>query len=222
MGLRQVPSTDHVAQFAFLNLPGAPVQPLEGWAAISGNEARSPQIEIVNKSAKPVRYVEIGWLVKDKQGREYVAGSVPGSESTMVLPSGQHTRLQQDTALRFSRSGRPIEIDGMTAYVSQVEFADGRVWVPSRRDLDSSPLLRVTAPSPEEQRLADIYAKKGLAALVGELNPVLNELSALSYQPSALEEFQSHPRTKSRTIPSVEATGWLLRIALHGAVNTHA
>ena len=165
-----VPATDHVAQFAFLNLPGAPIQPLEGWVAISGNEARSPQIEIVNNSGKPVRYVEIGWLVKDKQGREYVAGSVPASESAMILPAGQRTRLQQDTALKFSRSGRPIEIDGMTAYVSQVEFADGRVWVPSRHDLDSSPLLRVTAPSPEEQRLADVYAKKGLAALVSELN----------------------------------------------------
>jgi hypothetical protein len=165
-----VPTTDHMAQFAFLNLPGAPIQPLEGWAAISGNEARSPQIEIVNNSGKPVRYVEIGWLVKDKQGHEYVAGSVPASESTMLLPSGRHTRLQQDTALKFSRGGRPIEIDGMTAYVSQVEFADGHVWVPSRHDLDSSPLLRVTAPSPEEQRLADIYAKKGLAALIAELN----------------------------------------------------
>jgi hypothetical protein len=165
-----VPATDHVAQFAFLNLPGAPVQPLEGWAAISGNEARSPQIEVVNNSGKPVRYVEIGWLVKDKQGREYLAGSVPASESAMVLPAGQRTRLQQDTSLKFSRAGRPIEIDGMTAYVSQVEFADGHVWVPSRRDLDSSPLLRVTAPSPEEQRLADIYAKKGLPALVAELN----------------------------------------------------
>jgi hypothetical protein len=165
-----VPATDHMAQFAFLNLAGAPVQPIEGWAAISGNEARSPQIEVVNNSGKPVRYVEIGWLVKDKQGREYLAGSVPASESAMVLPAGQRTRLQQDTALKFSRAGRPIEIDGMTAYVSEVEFADGHVWVPSRRDLDSSPLLRVTAPSPEEQRLADIYAKKGLPALVAELN----------------------------------------------------
>jgi hypothetical protein len=165
-----VPATDHVAQFAFLNLPSAPVQPLEGWAAISGNEARSPQIEVVNHSGKPVRYVEIGWLVKDKTGREYLAGSVPASDSTMVLPAGQRAKLQQDTALKFSRAGRPIEIDSMTAYVSQVEFADGHVWVPSRRDLDSSPLLRITAPSPEEQRLADIYAKKGLAALVAELN----------------------------------------------------
>jgi len=165
-----VPATDRVAQFAFLNLPSAPVQPLEGWAAISGNEARSPQIEVVNHSGKPVRYVEIGWLVKDETGREYLAGSVPASDSTMMLPAGQRARLQQDTALKFSRGGRPIEIDSMTAYVSQVEFADGHVWVPSRHDLDSSPLLRITSPSPEEQRLADIYAKKGLAALVAELN----------------------------------------------------
>ncbi len=165
-----VPSTDRVAQFAFLNLPNAPVQPLEGWAAISGNEARSPEIEIVNNSGKTVKYVEIGWLVKDKQGQEYLAGSVPASESTMLLPSGRRTKLLQDTALKFSRTGRPIEIDGMTGYVSKVEFVDGHVWVPTRRDLDSSPLLRVTAPSPEEQRLADIYSKKGLAALVAELN----------------------------------------------------
>ncbi len=164
-----VPASDHVAQFAFLNLPNAPVQPLEGWAAISGNEARSPQIEIVNNSAQAVRYVEIGWLVRDKQGHEYPAGSVPASDATMLLPSGRRTKLLQDTALRFSHTGRPIEIEGMTGYVSKVEFADGRVWVPSRRDLDSSPLLRVTAPSPEEQRLTDIYSKKGLAALVSEL-----------------------------------------------------
>ncbi len=161
---------DHVAQFAFLNLPGAPVQPVEGWAAISGNEARSPQIEIVNQSGKPVRYVEIGWLVRDKQGHEYLAGSVPASESAMVLPAGQHAKLLQDTALKFSRTGRPVEIEGMTGFVSQVEFADGHVWVPSRQEINSSPLLRIMAPSPEEQRLADIYAKKGLAALIAELN----------------------------------------------------
>jgi len=161
---------DRMEQFAFLHLPEAPVQPVEGWAAISGNEARSPQIEVVNMSGKPVRYVEIGWLVSDKAGRQYMAGSVPASESTMLLPAGQKALLQQDTALRFSHAGRPVEIDRMTAYVSQVEFVDGRVWVPSRRALDASPLLRITAPSPEEQRLADIYAKKGLPALVAELN----------------------------------------------------
>jgi hypothetical protein len=165
-----VPGTEHLEQFAALILPDAPVEPEGGWAAISGNEARSPQIEVLNKSGKPVRYVEIGWLVKDKQGNQFVAGTVPASDSAMVLPAGQRARLQQDTVLKFSRAGRPVEIGTMTAYVSQVEFADGHVWVPSRQDLDSSPLLRVTAPSPEEQRLTDIYQHKGLAALIADLN----------------------------------------------------
>jgi hypothetical protein len=165
-----VPGTERAEQFAFLSLPDAPIKPLEGWAAISGNEARSPQIEVENQSGKPVRYVEIGWLLKDKQGNEFLAGTVPASQSAMVLPAGQRARLQQDTVLKFSRAGRPVEIEHMTAYVSQVEFADGHVWIPSRRDLDSSPLLRVTAPSPEEQRLTEIYQRKGLAALMADLN----------------------------------------------------
>jgi hypothetical protein len=62
-----------------------------------------------------------------------------------------------------------VDIEGMTGFVSEVEFADGHVWVPSRQDL-SSPLFRVMAPSSEEQRLDDIYVKKGLAALVADLS----------------------------------------------------
>ena len=164
------PVGEHMAQFAFLHMPKSPVQPIEGWAEIFGNEARAPQIEVVNNSGKPVRYVEIGWLVKDKEGREYLAGSVPGSSTSMLIPAGQRSRLLPDTALKFSHTGKPVEIAGMTGFVSQVEFADGKVWVPSREELNSSPLLRVIAPSAEEQRLGDIYSKKGPAALVAELN----------------------------------------------------
>jgi hypothetical protein len=164
------PAGEHLAQFAFLNMPKAPVQPVGGWAEITGNEARAPQIEVVNQSAKPVRYVEVGWLVRDKEGREYMAGSVPGSATATLIPSGQKSRLLPDTALRFTRTGRPVEIAGMTGFVSQVEFADGKVWVPSREELSSSPLLRVLPPSAEEQRLTDIYSKQGLSALISELN----------------------------------------------------
>jgi hypothetical protein len=57
----------------------------------------------------------------------------------------------------------------MTGFISQVEFTDGRIWVPSRQDLAGAALLKVLAPSPEEQRLADLYRKKGLPALVEEL-----------------------------------------------------
>ena len=57
----------------------------------------------------------------------------------------------------------------MAGFVSQVEFTDGKVWVPSRQDLESAALLKILAPSPEEQRLADVYSKKGLVAVVEEL-----------------------------------------------------
>jgi hypothetical protein len=165
-----VPVGEHTAQFAFLKMPSAPVQAVEGSVLISGNEARSPQIEVVNQSQRAVRYVEIGWMVKDKEGHEYLAGSVPGSSTAMLLPPGQRSRLLPDTTLRFSKTGRPVDIQEMTGFVSQVEFADGKVWVPSREEINrASPLLRIFAPSPEEQRLADIYSNKGLAALVTEL-----------------------------------------------------
>ena len=165
-----VPAADRVAQFAFLKVPDAPVEALDGFAGILGNEAHAPRIEVLNRSSKAVRYMEIGWAVKDKDGVEYVAGSVPGSPASMLLPAGQKTSLLPDTTLKFSRGGKPVDIQSMTGFVSQVEFADGKVWVPSRESMKSSPLLRVLAPSAEEQRLTDLYAKKGLAALVADLN----------------------------------------------------
>jgi hypothetical protein len=166
--------------FAFLQMPEAPVLAVQGQAEISGNEARSPWIEVQNlDKKKAVRYVEIGWVVKDKDGNEYLAGSVPGSGVSAlntsgaspgaVIQAGQRGRLEPDATLKFSHLGRPIGIAGMTGFVSRVEFADGKVWVPSRKNLDSSPLLRTMSPSTEEQRLLDIYAKQGLAALVADL-----------------------------------------------------
>jgi hypothetical protein len=51
-----------------------------------------------------------------------------------------------------------------------VEFTDGKVWVPSRQALQSQQLLPLLAPSPEEQRLTDLYRSKGLNSLIAELN----------------------------------------------------
>jgi hypothetical protein len=55
----------------------------------------------------------------------------------------------------------------MSGFVSQVQFADGKIWIPSRKDLGS--LLNILPPSPEEQRLTELYRTKGLQALVAEL-----------------------------------------------------
>jgi len=165
-----VGSPEHMARFAFLKLPDSPVEAVDGWAGVAANEARTPTIQVVNRSSKPVDYVEIGWLVKDPQGHEFLAGSVPAAEGDLFLPPGRTGRVLQDTALRFSRNaGEPVSIASMTGFVSQVEFADGKVWVPNRLALQLSGLLRVVAPSPEEQRLAEIYRTKGLNAVVEEL-----------------------------------------------------
>ncbi|HZT29660.1 MAG TPA: hypothetical protein VFA33_07255 [Bryobacteraceae bacterium] len=160
---------EHVAKFAFLEFPDSPVKPVEGWAQLAGSEARSPRIQVENRSGRSVRYVEIGWLVKDSQGREFMAASVPAGDPDLYLPPGRSGRVLQDAALKFSRGGQPVNIAGMTAFVSQVEFADGQVWIPNRESLAGARLLGVLAPSPEEQRLTDLYRKKGLDALIREL-----------------------------------------------------
>jgi hypothetical protein len=59
----------------------------------------------------------------------------------------------------------------MTGFVNSVEYTDGRFWIPSRAELASDGRLqRLVASSPEEQRLVQIYHKKGLKALIEELN----------------------------------------------------
>ena len=63
--------------------PDSPVEPLKGSAQISGNEARAPQIEVRNRSNRPVKYVEMGWIVSDPSGKQYMAGSLPSADSDL-------------------------------------------------------------------------------------------------------------------------------------------
>ncbi len=162
---------EHHAQFAFLHFPGAPVEPVQGWAEIAGNEARNPRIDVRNLSSRQVRYVEIGWILTDRQGNRFLAASVPASGPGFNLTAGGASRVLQDTALRISQDGGgPISITGMAGFVGQVEFADGTVWIPDRESLSGARLLGILQPSPEEQRLMDLYRKKGPKALAEELN----------------------------------------------------
>jgi hypothetical protein len=157
-------------QFAFLHLPGAPLEPVSGLARVRGSEARGARLEVVNRSERPVRYFEIAWIIRDRQGREFLAGSVPAADPALRLAPGQRALAAEEATLKFSlRPGQPVAIEGLTGFVSQVEFADGQIWIPERAALSDSRLGALLAPSPEEQRLADLYRKRGLAALVSEL-----------------------------------------------------
>ena len=157
-------------QFALLQFPDGPIQLLRGSALIAGSEARTPSIEVANLTDKPVKYVELGWVLTDTNGRAYMAGSLPSTDPTFSLPARGTTKVSQQNTLEFSTGGNPLSIRKVTGFVNQVEFADGKVWVPTRQNMELNPLLlQVMEPSVEEERLANLYVTKGLPALVDEL-----------------------------------------------------
>ena len=86
--------------------------------------------------------------------------------SEVRLPPSSSSQLLQDASLRFDPR---TSVEGMTGFVSSVEFVDGSMWIPNRTELDDPVLRRVVAPSPEEQRLVQIYRKRGINAVIEEL-----------------------------------------------------
>jgi hypothetical protein len=160
---------ERTEQFAFVEFPDSPVTAVGGTAQVAGNQMRSPRIDVQNRSGKPVKYVELGWLVRDENGEQYMAASLPAAGPDLYLPARGTARVLQDKALDLSRNGRPLKIQSMTGFISQVQFSDGKVWAPSRQDLDKPELRNTLPPSAEEQRLTDIYRTKGPAALMQEL-----------------------------------------------------
>jgi hypothetical protein len=150
-------------QFAFLRLPDTPVELSGGLARVSSNEASAPHFAVRNISKRPVRHLEIGWLLKDQDGREFLAASLPAD---LALAPGQSGQVIEEASLRISGHSA---IQSMRGFISSAEFADGSYWIPSRKELDDPQLRRVIAPSPEEQRLSQLYNKKGLIALIDEL-----------------------------------------------------
>jgi hypothetical protein len=150
-------------QFAFLDIPESPVEALAGSARVARNEARAPRILVRNRSARPLEHLEIGWIVRDQLGREFLAASMPAD---LKLAPNQSGDVRQEAALRLQD---PVAIQTMTGFVSSVWFADGSLWIPSRAALAIPRLREVVPPSPEEQRLLQIYNRKGLEALIEEL-----------------------------------------------------
>ena len=169
-GLAAIAPTERQEQFAFLQFPDGPIQLIRGSAVIAGSDARTPSIEVANLTDRPVKYVELGWVLTDSNGRSYMAGALPSSNPSFSLPARASGKVSQENTLEFSTGGQPLSIRKVTGFVNQVEFADGKVWVPSRQNMDSNPLLlQVMEPSAEEERLANLYVNKGIGALVDEL-----------------------------------------------------
>src|SRR5438309_4202352 len=119
-----------------VRFPNAPVQALGGGAHISGNEIRSPHVEVKNNSGKPVRSIDMGWIIRDGRGRDFAAGSIAGNLPLAPVETGT---MSETGVLRFSSLvGQPIFIEGLSAFVSDVEFGDGKLWIPSRSDIEAA------------------------------------------------------------------------------------
>lgn len=154
-------------QFSFLRMPGAPVDLMAGAARISGDEAKAPHFEIRNREQKAIRHLEIGLALKDTNGQEFFAATVPFDGA---LAGKGAAALKDSATLRVRQTGGSrLVLESMAGFVNNVEYADGAFWIPSRADLADGRLGRLVPPSPEEQRLVQLYRKKGLAALVEEL-----------------------------------------------------
>jgi len=158
---------DKEVKFSFLQMPDAPVDLMAGAARIAGDEAKAPQLDIRNRESKPIRHLEIGLALKDSSGQEFFAATVPYDAP---LPAQGKAALRDSATLRVRNTGGTrLVLESMAGFVNNVEFADGAYWIPSRADLSDTRLGRLVPPSPEEQRLVQLYRRKGLQALVDEL-----------------------------------------------------
>ncbi len=153
-------------KFSFLKFPESPVELLSGTVKVAANEAHLPEFTVKNNSKLAVRYLDIGWIVRDKEGREFVAGSLP---SDVTLNPGAFGHVGQTGSLKFTSGGKPVAIQTMTGFVKNVEYANGSVWIPQRPASNDVELSRAAGLSPEEQRLIDIRQRRGLKALAEEL-----------------------------------------------------
>jgi len=162
------PIAERNQKMAFVAFADSPVEVVTGSAVVAGSQVSEPHIEVRNRTAIPVKFVEIGWLVEDQAGKSYLAATVPSSQDDLALGAGKMATFSQDTSMKLSRNGQPLNIQGMRGYVSRVEFEDHKVWVPTRQNLDDPALRNVLPPSAEVLRLSELY-RKGLDVLIAEL-----------------------------------------------------
>ncbi len=169
--VRDVAAPGRAVPVSVVPFPDSPAAVMNGAARIYGNEVVVPQLDLRNRTKKTLETIEIGWIFRENNGRGYIAGSLP--TKVQIGPVAQ-TTISHPAVLRFSHaSGRPMLVDGLSAFVSNVQFSDGGMWIPSRTDIANAnldPALKhAMVNSPEQQRLVQIYRRKGIEALAAEL-----------------------------------------------------
>ena len=153
------------------NYDSAPVSVLNGAFHHLRNQLRGSRVTVRNRSAKPIKSIEVGYLVGTAREGLFFAGSVP---STATLVPDQQLDLAGMPSLRvFETSGEPSSSAILVAFVARATFSDGSLWIPSRDDLQSftvdPALRRALSFSPEQQRLAELYHRDSISAVISDL-----------------------------------------------------
>lgn len=153
---------------AFLSQSDVPVDGIRAQAVSSGNQLQILELAFQNRDRREIRSIELGLMVRDHEGREFSAGSLP---ATLTMKPKDSATIQPGARLTLNRpQGLPLAVESVTGFVQQVEFSNGDVWVPSSSFREEARLARIIPGSVEEQRLADLYRRRGLHALIEELN----------------------------------------------------
>lgn len=153
---------------AFLAQPDLPIEGVKAIAVSSGNQLQILELAFQNRDRREVRSIELGLLVRDQEGREFSAGSLP---ATLSMKPKAVASVQPSASVTLNRpQGLPLKLESLTGFVQQVEFANGEVWVPPGGFREEARLVKLIPGSVEEQRLSEIYRRRGIQALIEELN----------------------------------------------------
>ncbi len=160
------------ADFRVARLPGAPLEIVSARARVYDAGLVDPALEIRNAGGAEVADFQVAWVLRDASGREFRAATVSGSSRSraarsLPLAAGESWAWSDPAVLETGPASGPI-LSGRV-YLRAVQFADGRVWVPERAQLEAAGLSGVFTYSPEAIRLLRLYQSRGPAALTAEL-----------------------------------------------------
>ena len=118
-----------------------------------------------------MRYVEIGWIVRIRRARNSwrLGAGLRARSYTSARPDRAcPAELVAALHAQRGRTGGDRRNDGVSS--ARWSSTTARSGCRTAKSLQNLQLLRVLAPSTEEQRLTDLYKTKGLNALIEELN----------------------------------------------------
>lgn len=157
-------------------LESGPIQIVRGTIEAAGGRFWSPLFEVRAQNRAVPASLDIALILADERGREAIAAILPFS---IEADASGTIRLQSAiTAQASALDSVPVLIRKCHAFVSDVRFADGSVWIPSRADLEKAsaaslpndaPLLNALSTCPERQRLAAVFRRGGMQAVESDL-----------------------------------------------------